>query len=67
MSIEVSLIIFLAVLSALTLKPIIKAFEASARLISDSVIPPTEFETISISTSSVASFINESFIASELP
>ena len=40
---DVSLIILLAVLSALTLKPIMKAFEASARLISDSVIPPTEF------------------------
>ena len=59
--------IFLAPVSALTLNPIIKALDVVAKLISDSLIPPTPEDIISTTLSSVDSYNKESLIASTLP
>ena len=66
-SIDSPSIIFLAELSALTLKPRIMAFTATAKLASDSDIPPTPLETILTFASSVPRSFNADTIASEVP
>ena len=62
-----SLIIVRAELSARTLKPMIRAFDAIASVTSDSVMPPTPLDTTLTATSSVDSFDSESRSASALP
>ena len=59
--------IFLAVLSALTLKPNIIASVASARFTSDSEIPPTPLATILTLAKSLARSLSAAIIASHVP
>ena len=59
--------IFLAVLSALTLKPSMIESTATAKLASDSLIPPTPLETILTLAFSVPRSFNAAVIASHVP
>ena len=59
--------IFLAVLSALTLKPRIIESTATAKFASDSLIPPTPLETILTLALSVPKSFNAAVIASHVP
>ena len=59
--------IFLAELSALTLKPKIIESTASARLASDSVIPPTPLDTIFTFAKSLLKSFRDAAMASQVP